>query len=252
MTEEPSTPVPGDLDELRTALDTLARPPVELPWPSAQQLVHRVAPLAWEQLKAHDAWHRLIPTDRAAMYWTLAAAHRIAAGPAPDLAERQPVLAELVRDCAHFGRHCEPRRTDRWPEAEGRHEQREAALHQLAWLQDLHPVWRAEVFRILEHGPGSAPGPTNWAEPSRVWDALGEAQRLIGPGREDIDTTPSGEKDDGSETARRFAELPEGWQAEALRRIGQGAVPRQTVTEANEAIDLLPGFGITLRPAPPP
>ncbi|MEV3871081.1 hypothetical protein [Streptomyces sp. NPDC049906] len=245
MTNRSVATRPG-LGELRTVLDALADPSTDLPWSEARQFAGRAVPLAWGELKATGAWDKLTPADRAALYWALASGHCLHTGRPPEMTDRQSTLTELVRDCAYFATHGEPHRPDRWPEAEGRYEQREAAHHQLAWLHDLRPAWRAEVFHVLDVDPCPVadPGPADWAQPSCVWDALADVQRRIG--REE---SPTGE---GGEAAQRFASLPEGWQVECLRRIGRGRQPLPTITEAAEVIDVLPRFGVALRLAPPP
>ncbi|MER5493887.1 hypothetical protein [Streptomyces sp. NPDC002490] len=264
----PTGPGPG-IDQLRATLDSLGTRPGALSRPRVRELIGAAVPLVWGELKAAGAWDKLIPTDRAALYWTLAVSHHLHLDLSPIADDEDRAVGELVRDCAYFAVHCEPRRVHRWPEAEGRREQREAALHQLAWLHDLHPTWRAEVFHTLHTvprptpepdrtaaatdsapHPATGPGRPDWVEPSCVWDALADAQR-----RAVHEAPPPPDRPEGwlgRDAARRFAALPEGWQAEALRRIGRGDPARRTVSEATEAMNTLPRFGIALRPAPPP
>ncbi|MGX2997202.1 hypothetical protein JNUCC64_23550 [Streptomyces sp. JNUCC 64] len=252
-------PGPMRLDELRSALDNLAEWPGTALWPDVQTLAGRVALLVWEELKARRLWDQLPSAERAAMHWTLTTGHTVRTGWAPDVTDWRPVIAGLRRECAFFAFYCEPRRAERWPEADGRLREGEQAAQGLAWYLSFRPAWRAEVFRVLEAAahrsggdPDSPDGPDGpEGERPSLWEVLGAVQQRSGRGGEPGDAPP-GERAESVDTAARFAALPEGWQVETLRRIAQGQGPRQAVTGAVRAIAALPHFGVPLHPAPPP
>ncbi|MGX2995323.1 hypothetical protein JNUCC64_13675 [Streptomyces sp. JNUCC 64] len=252
MTDDQArTDSPARLDELRSALDVLEKWPGAAHWPDVQTLAGRAAPLVWEELKAQGLWDQLPSAERAAMYWVLATGRSVSTGWAPEVTDWRPVVAGLVRECAFFAFYCEPRNVARWPEAEGRLKEGEQAAQALAWYLSLRPVWRAEVFRLLEVGHRAERAPVLDAEPPSLWGTLGLVQQRSGSGGEP-GNVPRHERAAGARTAALLAALPEGWQVETMRRIALGHAPHQAVTGAVQAIAALPHFGIGLHPAPPP
>ncbi|MEU5400681.1 hypothetical protein ABZ348_15480 [Streptomyces sp. NPDC005963] len=239
MTNKPNT----TLDELRTALDTLATWP-DVSWADVTALAGKAVPLVWAALKESTVWDELCPADRAALYWSLFAGHGIEAQRHSTAANGQPAVHDLIRECAYFAVHCERARA-RWPEAEGRYEEREGAEQHLEWYRSYPPEWRAEVFRTLEvehqlirHSDEGRPSLSH---------VLGRVHDRVF----DHDTTRI-DKGYGAETAVRLAALPEGWQIETIRRVAAGTLPGHAVSAAYDAISALPRFGVELCPMPPP
>lgn len=258
MTDSPETQHASgvQLDELRSALDALAMGPHHQ-WADVRQIAGTLAPLVWDELKAHGLWDKLPEHDQVAVYWALAEGRNIAAAPAP-----APLrLARLISEVAYFAEECErPWSSRRWPEAQP-DRAREAinAVQFEGRYGTLSPAWTIETLRRME----TARKPAGWERDQRQAERPSLSVALFAASeamkRHQAPPEPASYDDRSSENStgvvRRLNRLPREWRIEVLRRVAQGGSPAHLVSEAAIAINVLhSAFGVSLawnaRPRP--
>ncbi|AXI78480.1 hypothetical protein C7M71_014615 [Peterkaempfera bronchialis] len=215
---------------------------------------------ALDELKRRGLWETLPEHDQAAVNWAMASG-RCIGGVAPPVltaGQAQRMSCEIPTLCAevaHFASRCDPTRAGLWPEASPERSRHAAeAVELLRRYSGLPLVWRAEVLRQVEPSRervhswfGPAPLlPVRVAVPFTV--ALGDAAERAERGAE----PPGPDPHDGQEVraaavnVRRLADLPAGWQIEAVRRVAAGVRPLLAVSDAAMVINIVQAYGVRL------
>ncbi|MEU7642087.1 hypothetical protein AB0C11_39745 [Streptomyces sp. NPDC039016] len=236
------------LDELRSALDALAMGPRHQ-WADVRQIAGTLAPLVWDELKAHGLWDELPEHDQAAVYWALADGHNLAAAHAPN----PPRLARLISEVAYFAEECErPSSERRWPEAQpDRAREAVDAVEFEGQYGTLSPRWMVETLRRME----TARKPAGWERDQRQAERPSLSVALFAASeamkRHQAPPEPASYDDRSSENStgvvRRLNRLPQEWRIEVLRRVAQGGSPAHLASEAATTINVLhSAFGVSL------
>ncbi|MFJ9468305.1 hypothetical protein [Streptomyces caniferus] len=250
----------GSLDELRSALDALDQCG-HLPWSDVARIAGKVAPLAWDELKARDLWGALPEHDQAAMHRALTIGHCISSHGAfgtDPLRYWGSDLDDLRTEVAYFATWCKPSEPDRWPEALDRSQRAAEALRLYTEFRELPAQWQRTVLSRLEPEPHyeweNTPAPTL----PTLGDACAEATERVARGESPNYPAPRpsyGARICPHELYDRFEALPPGWQIEAFRHMATGVTPLRAASDMGIAINIVRVFGVRLawnaRPLPP-
>ncbi|KUN58965.1 hypothetical protein AQJ46_41830 [Streptomyces canus] len=200
---------------------------------AVQTAAHDATLLTWDELRARHVWTRLPACDQAAMYRLLARADSLRA----TRSSVASTASELTVDVAQMTRLWEPSSPQRLPDGD-------TAAALLGTLDRLPPEWRTVVLGGQRENRYQARMPLDEAV---AWAGRHSSEGLGPPPAEDDWTAEWDRKEDerqGATTSGRLANLPTGWQVDAVRRIARGGDALGTVANADLSINVIRLYGV--------